>query len=389
MRRPWSAPRLSHERCGIASESTNAKNSAFWQLRILAISGFPGHPGAVLDADLAAHSNDSFFKAVFSDPEYAKAFFQSHLPANTAAIIDWSSLALLPGSFVKGTLQQAHSDLVFSVQAGQRELKLYLLFEHQTTVDPAMPLRLLGYITELLITHEKKHGLPLPPVLPFVLHQGPDRWSPSPEFSDLFQLSEDMTEALRSFLPTFRHGLLDLTQFDPSKEEDQASLRIVLQLMKLARQKRLAEFFEWLAKEFVSQISESLLRTSLVYAFNVDSSLDLEEISRRMEDNRTLRNQTMSIAQKLIAKGREEGREEGIELGLEKGLGLGREEGYGQGVLKTCLRLARKKWSGISAEMVSGIESLGYGQLEQLSEDLLDLTSEEDLRQWIETQARH
>jgi predicted transposase/invertase (TIGR01784 family) len=343
----------------------------------------------VLDADLATHSNDSYFKAVFSVPEFAAAFFQSHLPAETAAIIDWSSLALLPGSFVKGTLQQAHSDLVFSVQAGQRELKLYLLFEHQTTVDPAMPLRLLGYITELLITHEKKHGLPLPPVLPFVLHQGPDRWSPSPEFSDLFQLSEDMTEALRSFLPTFRHGLLDLTQFDPAKEEDQASMRIVLQLMKLARQKRLAEFFEWLATEFVSQISESLLRTSLVYAFNVDSSLDLEEISRRMEANRTLRNQTMSIAQKLIAKGREEG----IELGLEKGLGLGREEGreegYGQGVLKTCIRLARKKWGAVSDEAVSAIESLNYSQMEQLTEDLLDMASEEDLRQWMRVQAGH
>jgi predicted transposase/invertase (TIGR01784 family) len=345
-------------------------------------------PWLVLDAELAAHSNDAFFKAVFSVPENAVAFFQSHLPAETAAIIDWSSLALLPGSFVKGTLQQAHSDLVFSVLAGQRELKLYLLFEHQTTVDPAMPLRLLGYITELLITHERQHGLPLPPVLPFVLHQGPDRWTVSPEFSDLFQLSEDMTEALRSFLPTFRHGLLDLTQFDPAKEEDQASMRIVLQLMKLARQKRLADFFEWLAREFASQISESLLRTSLVYAFNVDSSLDLEEISRRMENNRTLRDQTMSIAQKLIAQGHEEGLEKGIEKGIELGLEKGLDLGYGQGVLKTCVRQARKKWHALSDETLSGIESLNYGQLEQLTEDLLDMASEEDLRQWMQTQAR-
>jgi predicted transposase/invertase (TIGR01784 family) len=333
------------------------------------------HPAFVLDADLAAHPNDAYFKAVFSVPEYAVAFFQGHLPAETAALVDWSSLALLPGSFVKNSLQQAHSDLVFSVQAGQRDLRLYLLLEHQTTVDPAMPLRLLGYITELLMTHEKQHGLPLPPVVPFVLHQGPDRWTAATSFSDLFNLPEDMGEALRPFLPVFRHGLLDLTQFDPAQEEDQASMRIVLQLMKLAREKRLEDFFEWMAKEFVSQISESLLKTSLVYAFNVDSSLDLETIFRKMEDNRTLRTQTMSIAQKLIAKGREEG------------LGLGREEGYGQGVLKTCKRLARKKWGQISDEAVSAIESLNYGQLEQMTEDLLDMATEEDLLQWLRTQA--
>jgi predicted transposase YdaD len=114
-----------------------------------------------------------------------------------------------------------------------------------------------------------------------------------------------------------------------------------------------------------------------VYAFNVDSSLDLEQIARRMDDNRTLRNQTMSIAQKLIAKGREEGREEGRVEGLE--------EGYGQGVLRTCLRLARKKWGTLSDE--SAIEALNYAQLEQLTEDLLDMASEEDLRQWMRVQA--
>ncbi|MEN3944202.1 DUF4351 domain-containing protein, partial [Prosthecobacter sp. SYSU 5D2] len=106
-----------------------------------------------------------------------------------------------------------------------------------------------------------------------------------------------------------------------------------------------------------------------VYAFNVDSSLDLEQIARRMEDNRTLRNQTMSIAQKLIAQGR--------------------EEGYGQGVLKTCLRLARKKWGALSDETIAAIESLNYGQLEQLTEDLLDMSSEADLKQWMQAQAGH
>ncbi|MEN3943436.1 Rpn family recombination-promoting nuclease/putative transposase, partial [Prosthecobacter sp. SYSU 5D2] len=60
----------------------------------------------MLDADLAAQPNDAYFKAVFSDPVYATAFFQRHLPAETAALVDWPSLVLLPGSFVKGSLQQ-------------------------------------------------------------------------------------------------------------------------------------------------------------------------------------------------------------------------------------------------------------------------------------------
>ena len=91
------------------------------------------------EIDLSAHPNDGYFKAVFSDPKHAAMFFQSHLPAEIVARADWSTLALLPGSFVKQSLQQAHSDLLFTVRIAGRETLLYLLFEHQTTVDPPCP----------------------------------------------------------------------------------------------------------------------------------------------------------------------------------------------------------------------------------------------------------
>ncbi len=96
----------------------------------------------------AAHTHDGFFKAIFSQPEHATAFFKSHLPSVIVSQIDWPSLIVLPGSFVKSSLQQMHSDLLFSVRIGERETLLYLLFEHQSTPDPAMPLRLLGYLTK-------------------------------------------------------------------------------------------------------------------------------------------------------------------------------------------------------------------------------------------------
>ncbi len=61
----------------------------------------------------AAHTNDGFFKAIFSQPQHATAFFKSHLPAEIVAQIDWPSLAVMPGSFVKTNLQKLHSDLLF------------------------------------------------------------------------------------------------------------------------------------------------------------------------------------------------------------------------------------------------------------------------------------
>jgi predicted transposase/invertase (TIGR01784 family) len=264
----------------------------------------------------AAHTHDGFFKAVFSQPEHATAFFKSHLPPEIACRIDWPSLALLPGSFIKSSLQQVHADLLFSASMGERETLLYLLFEHQSSPDPAMPLRLLGYVMEILTQHHRAHGFPLPPVLPLVLHQGPDAWHVSTAFEDLFELPEDIAPALRPYLPQFRHALLDLTRFDPAAGETDTRLRVVLQLMKLARQKELLRFFKWLAGFSARDLPDSLLGLMLLYALHADSDLDAETIYHNLSSNPELEKNTMSVAEKLIAQG--------INRGLEAGSWIGR-----------------------------------------------------------------
>lgn len=267
------------------------------------------------DPELAAHPNDAFFKAIFSEPEHAIAFFKSHLPSTIAARIDWPSLAVIPTSFVKSSLQQVHSDLLFSVTLAGRETLLYLLFEHQCTVDPAMPLRLLGYISEILTQQHKSHGMPLPPVLPFVLHQGPDHWNVSTAFEDLFALPDQLVAELLPFLPKFRHALLDLSRSDPASEESDTQLRIVLHLMKLARERHLLDYFRWLAETLVERVPDSLLGRLLLYALHADSELDAQQIYRSLTANPDLEKRAMSVAEKLKAEGRVDGLSQGMWIG--------------------------------------------------------------------------
>jgi predicted transposase/invertase (TIGR01784 family) len=272
----------------------------------------------------AAHTNDGFFKAIFSQPEHATAFFKSHLPLPIVARIDWQSLTVIPGSFVKSSLQQVHSDLLFSARMDERETLLYLLFEHQSTPDPSMPLRLLGYMTEIFTKHHKSHGFPLPPVLPLVLHQGPEAWNISTSFEDLFELPAEIASDLLPFLPKFQHALLDLTRFDPETEEADTRLRVVLQLMKLARQKELLRFFRWLAGYPADELPDSLLGMMLLYALHADSDLDAQKIYHNLSLNPELEKSTMSVAEKLKAEGRLEGISQGISQGISTGRWVGR-----------------------------------------------------------------
>ena len=259
----------------------------------------------------ASFPNDAFFKEMFSDPPRAIAFFQSHLPPAIVAKVDWPTLKVLPSSFIKSGLQQVSADLLFAVKIGDVDSLLYLLFEHQSTVDPSMPLRMLGYVFEILLQHHKEHGLPLPPVLPFVFHQGPDRWNVSTAFEDLFEFPDDLAADLLPFLPKFHHALLDLTRYDPTQDEDDRQLQMILHLMKLSRKRQVLQFFRWLAETLIDPTPDDLIRRMLLYAIHSDSDLDTEKIYHSLASNPELRNNAMSLAEKLIAKGRDEGRSEG------------------------------------------------------------------------------
>ncbi len=270
------------------------------------------------DPGFAAHPHDGFFKAVFSDPDKAGALFRAHLPEELTRGIEWNSLALLPSSFVKRDLRQTHSDLLFSARLHGRETLLYLVFEHQSTPDPLMPLSLLGYMVEIMLAHTRDRSLPLPPVVGFVLHQGPEPWSGSTAFEHLFDLPPAIAEPLLPYLPKFYHALLDLSTGDSADREGRADLRMILHLMKCAREQRLLEFFAWLAAEYATlkqSLTGALLRLALWYALHADKSLDVKGIYQQLQSEPELRQKTMTTAEHLIAIGKAEGKAEGMAQG--------------------------------------------------------------------------
>lgn len=58
----------------------------------------------------AAHANDRFFKAVFSQPEHANAFFKSHLPPAISARTPREMLEAMPLADREARHQDLHRD---------------------------------------------------------------------------------------------------------------------------------------------------------------------------------------------------------------------------------------------------------------------------------------
>ena len=110
----------------------------------------------------------SWVKWAFEQPEHAAGELRALVPPELAARIQWDTLKLEPGSLVDEDLRELHTDLLFSAQLKDegegRQVLSYLLFEHQSTPDRLMAVRLLVYVSRVLGRWLRQHpgGSPHP-----------------------------------------------------------------------------------------------------------------------------------------------------------------------------------------------------------------------------------
>ena len=139
--------------------------------------------------------------------------------------LDWEQLRLESGTFISEELRRSESDLLYSVPVkgnAESELFLYLLFEHQSTSDRWLPLRLLNYLVGIWQRYRKQFpdAEGLPPVLPLLLSQVEGGWRVSTQFADLLLWPEGLRDSLEAYQPRFEHLLIDLATTATNKSAE-------------------------------------------------------------------------------------------------------------------------------------------------------------------------
>ena len=184
-------------------------------------------------SDSIHHPHDKLIGQVLSDLEEAARFLQAHLPQQLSQKIDWKSLTQIKGTFIDEEYEGSASDLLYLVQelGSQVPLLLYILLEHQSTVDKWMRFRLLKYMCRIWDESFKRFPKQkeLLPIIPLVFYQGENSWTHSTKFSDLFRENARS----QSFIPDFTHFLID--QSSIKSDEVKGALKAQIeQLLMLA-----------------------------------------------------------------------------------------------------------------------------------------------------------
>jgi hypothetical protein len=152
---------------------------------------------------MTARPHDALFKSAFEAPADAAALLRELLPAPLRELIAWDSLHGEPGSFIDPALADQHSDLLFSARLRTDAAKLiHVLLEHQSTADPAMPLRTLSYRTRIWNRSRKQRpDAWLSPIVTVLVSHVPGGWTTSRSLDDMFDPSMLAIPGLSASIP--------------------------------------------------------------------------------------------------------------------------------------------------------------------------------------------
>ena len=327
--------------------------------------------------EAAQSPHDALFKSTFSQLEHARPLLRAAVPPALAKAVRWSTLALRPGSFVDDALRDRHSDLLFSARLRDRQLLLYVLFEHQSTVDRWMPLRLLQYMVGIWQRHrEKRRTKMLPLLVPIVVHHSKRGWTHSTSFEALFDLEAEGAREVLPYVPRFQFVLDDVSHATDEELRGRAvsSLaKLVLACFRNSRDPRtllesLASWLDVAAEVRRTDHGVHAFQRVLRYIFQTVgtagglSDRQIHAFVKRVKDP-ALAEEIVTLAQMLENKGLKKGLKQGLEKGLEQGRAEGRAE--------MLLRQLRTKFGKVPARTTARVKAADEATLDRWAERIL------------------
>lgn len=328
--------------------------------------------------------HDALFKAVFAQPEHARGALRAVLPVALADAIDWSTLALRPGSFVDASLRNRHTDLLYS--AAWRDggaAPVHVLFEHQSTppTEAGMAHRLLRYQVRIWdrwsLDHPRAKTLPM--ILPVVLYHGAAPWLEPRSFDARIEVPAAIRPAVAPHMVRFVYLLQDLSEISDDELRDHPMLtpltKLAVLCFKHARTR--ADFLTLLAgwMDIVREVARGphgmdALAQVMRYVLEVNEHVGVESLramlDRELGSNR--RDAIMTTLRDYYESGRLQGVEEGVRKGHKKGVREGRKRGAQQILLR---QLRQRFGDAVGPEVERRIATASLNKIERWSERML------------------
>ena len=300
------------------------------------------------------HFPDRSLRRLLQDREYVRGLVQIIAP-DIEVFLDFSRITYEKRSFISKALQERESDVLLSVPfqddtdaTDTDVLLIYILIEHQSTVDKTMGFRLLSYMMQIWESQRREWEtakIPenerfLQPILPILLYTGDRPWTVPVSLTTLM----DVPEILERFVPSFDTLFLGVKETEAEAlTQSGHPLGWLLRVLQKEHaheteiSEALADAVSHLAsvdEDFTPQIAEALRYfVQLIFhrrSFDERDAL-VDIIRQHIQDDKELETMAQTTAEFLIEQGKVEGKVEGKAEGIEQGKAEGKAEGIEQG----------------------------------------------------------
>ena len=313
--------------------------------------------------------HDAAYKLLFSFPEMVRDLLAGFVSDEWVAELDLSTLERWPASQVGDTLRERHQDRVWRVRYRHRWLYVLVLLEFQSTVDRTMAVRVLTYSALLYQDLLRTSTEPLPPVLPIVLHHGPERWTAA---VDVAGLAAPSGAFLAPYQPAQRYFLLDAGDYTDAPLPPGRNFVAALIRLERSRSGEDADAVLGALDAWLSESGNEALRRALgewmrqVYAPGRSTVAARPDAENRTEAQSMLRERVQEWNRQLLEDGRAEGRAEGQ--------------------LELMRRMAARKFGGETAQrLAERLETVHDAErMAEIGEWLIECASGEELLERLE-----
>ncbi len=314
--------------------------------------------------------HDNLFKSSMADLRVARDFFEHHLPHAVLEAIDLNELQLKRSSYVDRALRGLASDILYTVKIADKPAYLYLLCEHQSSVDPMMPFRLWQYMIGIWSDHLKQakknetvqfnKQCPLPLIIPMVFYHGQGPYAGPRHIRSLIEGPSALVEQL---LGPFH--LIDTHELADEALREQTWAGIMIFVMKHIWVRDLCVLSESLValfRQLACQPGSSEYKATLLnYLLNIGDTAEPEVFVQTIEVGlkASKGESAMSVASRLI----DIGVERGVQQGIEQGIDIGVQQGQRQERTHFLLSLLERKFGVIPNRYRTHIEKASSDQL--------------------------
>lgn len=172
--------------------------------------------------DLPHDIHDRGYKHLLSFWKIFQQLIEGYVDEEWKNRLDFQKSERIEKTFILEEFAKKESDVLYKVPllGTEREVYLYILIEHQSTVDFSMAFRVMTYLVRFWTEYYKnsdenlrtQKGFRFPPVFPIVLYNGEGAWTAATSLRELVEQGDLFTE----YIPNVRYHLVDIPRI--SKE---------------------------------------------------------------------------------------------------------------------------------------------------------------------------